>query len=192
MERPIELPLFPLQTVLYPGGRLALRIFEARYVDMIGRSLREGEGFGVVAIARGSEVGEAETYPVGTRAEIVDWQRLEDGLLGITVGGTTRFRVEARRRAPDGLYWGAVVPLAEEPPRPLPEAARGLAELLRRAMARLGRADEGRPADYEDARWVSYRLAEVLPLALGDKQRLLETDDALARLEMLGAGTRIE
>lgn len=192
MQRAVELPLFPLQTVLYPGGRLALRIFETRYLDMISRCMRDGGDFGVVAIASGAEVGEAETHAVGTRAAIVDWERLPDGLLGITVSGGARFRLQGIRRNADGLYVGTAVPCAEEPPVELPAEARGLAELLRRALTRVGRADEVAGGRFADASWVGYRLAEVLPLTLADRQRLLEEDDALARLAMLGASMRIE
>jgi Lon protease-like protein len=103
-----ELPLFPLQTVLLPGGRLALRVFEPRYVDMVARSLRGANRFGVVAIREGAEVGAATTYDHGTSAEIVDWHQEPGGLLGILAAGREPFRVAGIRREPDGLYVGSV------------------------------------------------------------------------------------
>ena len=94
-----ELALFPLKTVLFPGGPLALKIFEPRYLDMVAQCLRAESGFGVVAIERGSEVGEAETFDVGTTAEIVDWHREPGDLLGVTAVGRRSFRF-ANHRAP--------------------------------------------------------------------------------------------
>ena len=95
--------LFPLNIVLFPGGPLPLRIFEPRYVDMIGRCMREGAGFGVVLIREGREVGPAETFDVGTLADIVDFHQLSDGLLGLSCIGRERFRIRSRSRKADGL-----------------------------------------------------------------------------------------
>ncbi|HEY8520935.1 MAG TPA: LON peptidase substrate-binding domain-containing protein [Gammaproteobacteria bacterium] len=182
-----EVPLFPLHTVLFPGGPLALRVFEARYLDMIGRCLKAGVGFGVVAIARGSEVGAAETYSVGTMAEIVDWHREPDGLLGIHARGGARFRLSATRRLPDGLYVGDAELLPPEPRAGLPPEHARLAALLERALAPLADRYKLVERAYDDATWVGYRLAEVLPLSVATKQRLLEMEDARARLAELDA-----
>jgi Lon protease-like protein len=104
-----EIPLFPLNTVLFPGGPLPLRIFEPRYVDMVRRCMREGVPFGVLLIRAGTEVGEVtSTADVGTSARIVDFHQMQDGLLGIVCLGERRFRVLARRTQPDGLHLGDV------------------------------------------------------------------------------------
>ena len=104
----MEVPLFPLRTVLFPGGPLPLRIFEQRYLDMISSCLKRDEPFGVVLIRSGSEVGSAEVYDSGTLARITDWYQGSDGLLGITATGTDRFRIRSSSRQPDGLLIGDV------------------------------------------------------------------------------------
>lgn len=180
-----DVPLFPLKTVLFPGGPLPLRIFEPRYLDMIGRALRLGQGFGVLLIRRGSEVGDAEMFDVGTLAEIVDWHRGNDGLLGITARGRKRFRLKRTSRREDGLYLGEVDVLAPEPRVPLPERYRPFARLLEQVLDGLGRHYRGIEREYDDASWVGYRFAEILPLAPELKQSLLEMEDAVARLERI-------
>jgi Lon protease-like protein len=187
----VELALFPLKTVLFPGGQLALRIFEPRYLDMIARTMRADNRFGVIAIRSGSEVGPAETFDIGTTAEIVDWHQESGGMLGIRAVGRDSFRVEQTSRLPDGLYVGRVALLGEPASVPLPAAYASLATLLRGLIAQLpGYADA--PAPYDDAVWVGARLAEMLPLAMAVKQSLLETRDPLARLERIAASLRNE
>jgi len=181
-----ELSLFPLHTVLFPGGILPLRIFESRYLDMVGRCLKSAQGFGVVAIRDGSEVGVADSFAIGTVAEIIDWQREEDGLLGILAVGRRRFEVASRARRPDGLYLGQVTWL-DDSPVALPARHRGLAEVLKTALANAGKEQLRGPSDFNDAVWVAYRLAEILPIELGAKQALLSVHDPVARLDELGA-----
>jgi Lon protease-like protein len=185
----VELPLFPLKTVLFPGGQLALRIFEPRYLDMIARSLRGDNRFGVVAIRSGSEVGAAETFAVGTTAEIVDWDRDSSGMLGIRAVGRDTFRVDGTVRRPDGLYVGVVTLLDEPATIPVPAAHAPLATLLQKLLAQMPDRSSAAGA-YDDATWVSTRLAEVLPLPLPLKQALLETRDSLARLDRIAASLR--
>ncbi len=180
-------PLFPLKTVLFPGGVLPLRIFEPRYVDMIGRCMKQPQKFGVLLIVEGSETGAARTAEIGTLAEIVDWHQETDGLLGIVALGRERFRLERTARRPDGLYVGSIEVLPDEEPRPLPPRHRHLAKLLRQVLPRLGSHSQHLDENYADASWVSYRLAEVLPLTLEARQECLEMDDPLARLDRLGA-----
>jgi Lon protease-like protein len=181
-----EIPLFPLRTVLFPGGPLALKIFEPRYLDMVARCLGGDDRFGVVAIRFGSEVGAAETFDVGTLAAIVDWHQDAGGLLGLTAVGHERFKLEQAVRQRDGLYVGRVVLLDPEPRVPLPPEHAPLASLLRKLLGALPAYRE-LAAAYDDAVWVGYRLAEVLPLPLSIKQGLIETSDAIARLERLAA-----
>jgi Lon protease-like protein len=184
-----QLPLFPLQTVLFPGGRLALRVFEARYLDMVARCLRGENRFGVIAIRQGAEVGTATTYDVGTSAEIIDWQQESGGLLGIVAAGRDSFRLTATRREPDGLYVGEVRWLAPLPPQPLPAAHEPLAELLARLIESVP-IYRGAALEFADAGWVGGRLVELLPLGLAVKQSLLEIADPLQRLERLAATLR--
>ncbi len=181
-----ELPLFPLQTVLFPDGRLALRVFETRYIDMVARCLRGDNRFGVIAIREGAEVGAATTYEVGTSAEIVDWQQESGGLLGIVATGRAPFRVRATRREPDGLYVADVDWLERLAPQPLPPAHASLAALLERLLVPLP-LYAGVAAALDDAAWVGGRLIELLPLELAFKQSLLETADAVQRLDRLAA-----
>lgn len=178
-------PLFPLKTVLFPGGVLPLRIFEARYVDMVGRCLRNDEPFGVLAIVEGSEAGPARTRGVGTLARIVDFRRGDDGLLGIVALGGERFEAAAIDVQPDGLYVGRVEVLEREPRLDLPERHRDLARLVQRVLPSLGDSVRHMTAAYDDATWVGYRLAEMLPLSVDDKQTYLEMNDAAERLERL-------
>ena len=182
------IPVFPLYTVLFPGGPLPLRVFEPRYLDMISRCLRTGSDFGVCLIREGAEVGEAaSTYEVGTTARIVDWHQRQDGLLGITVHGGRRFRVVNETIQPNQLLTAEVDYLPEASPVTLPEEFAGLADILRDMMGRLHQRYARLDAHYDDADWVSHRLAEVLPLGLAQKQYFLQLDDPLERLERLEA-----
>ena len=180
------LPLFPLQTVLFPDGRLALRVFEPRYLDMVARCLRGENQFGVVAIRQGGEVGAVTTYDVGTSAAIVDWHQERDGLLGILAAGRAPFRLRETRREHDGLYVADVDWLPAVPPQPLPPEHQPLAALLARITEPLP-LYRGVPLLLDDAVWVGARLVELLPLGLELKQSLLETEDAVERLDRLVA-----
>lgn len=182
-----EIPLFPLGMVLFPGGPLALRIFETRYVDMVRRCMREEHGFGVVLIREGGEVGPAETCDVGTLAQIVDFHQLPDGLLGLSCVGGRRFRILTRRRQPDGLNLGTVAWFAAEPQLEMPARHAHLAELLRTVLPQLGEPYSSMPMQLDDAAWVSNRIAEILPIGLAEKQFCLELDDPIQRLDTLGA-----
>jgi Lon protease-like protein len=183
---PAETPLFPLNTVLFPGGVLPLRIFEPRYVDMVRRCMREGGEFGVVLIRQGAEAGgDATFHDVGTLVQIVDFDQLPDKLLGITSRGTRRFRVLSARRQDDGLHVGIIELLPVEPSIPLPEECVRYAKLLEQALPQMGDFYKHLEPHYDDAAWVSGRLAEVLPIELDDKQRILEMDDPLGRLQVL-------
>ncbi len=180
------LPLFPLQTVLFPGGLLALRVFEPRYVDMVAHCLRGTNRFGVVAIREGAEVGEATTYGSGTSAEIVDWNQEPGGLLGIVAAGREPFRLLATQRAADGLYLGEIEWRAAPAPTALPAVHVPLASLLRRLLERLPLYRD-QPVAFDDATWVGGRLIELLPLELAFKQALLDIADAVERLDRLAS-----
>ena len=181
----MEITLFPLRTVLYPGGPLPLRIFEQRYLDMISSCLKEDSPFGVLLIREGGEVGPATTYDVGTLARITDWYQGSDGLLGITATGTRRFRRISDRRRKDGLLIGEVELLPDPPEQVLPGNYRPLVKVLESVISDLGRLYEDIEKRYDDANWVGYRFAEILPVPPEQKQSCLETDDPLERLESM-------
>lgn len=188
------LPLFPLNTVLFPRGPLPLRIFETRYTDMVKRCMRESSCFGVVLLSEGREAGAAASFcEVGTSARIIDFNLLPDGLLGISCQGERRFRVQRSWREGDGLNMGEVEWLDASPGQPLgqnaaiavPETYRHLADLLRKVLPELGEIYAALEGRFEDAEWVSARLTEILPISLDDKQFCLELDDPLRRLELI-------
>jgi|SRR5579862_3488511 len=181
-----ELPLFPLNTVLFPGGLLPLRIFEPRYLDMVGRCMREGSDFGVVLITNGAETGPvAAMAEVGTGARVVDFSQLPDGLLGVMCRGSRRFRVHGQRVQADGLRIGAVSWLPEPGPAAIAPEHLPLTKILRRVLQELGDTARHLDADFDDADWVSNRLAEFLPLERSDQQALLELSDPQERMRRL-------
>jgi uncharacterized protein len=181
-----EIPVFPLSTVLFPGGLLPLRIFETRYLDMVGECLREQKGFGICAITAGSEVGRAAgCAAVGTLAMIEDFGRSEDGLLAIVTRGERRFRMLHSRVEANQLIRASVAWLDDNDDMPVPPQHRPMAAFLAQLIARAGPPYTDMPADFDSSAWVAGRLAELLPFALGDKQRLLEMDAPLDRLEMI-------
>ena len=179
-----EIPLFPLNAVLFPGGPLPLRIFEPRYVDMVRRCMRESSEFGVVLIAAGPEAGGpiGSTAPVGTSARIIDFFPLPEGLLGIYCLGARKFRLLERRQQSDGLNIGDVLWLPEEPTLELPAEYQRLSRLMSKMLPELGELYEAVEQRLDDAAWVGYRLAEILPVSLSQKQDWLELDDPLERL----------
>ena len=181
----MQVPLFPLNTVLFPGGPLPLRIFEARYVDMIGKCIRKDAQFGVLLIREGGEVGHATTYDIGTLARVVDWYQGSDGLLGVTAQGEQRFRLITSHREPDGLNIGEIEVLAGEIELPLPETYRPMATILAGILDDLGRLYEDLERRLDDAGWVTNRFIEILPIDLEEKQQCLEQSDPGKRLQLV-------
>ena len=181
----LQVPLFPLRIVLFPGGPLALRIFESRYLDMISDCLKTDTSFGVLLIRKGRETGPATTCEVGTLARITDWYQGSDGLLGVTATGGRRFRLLNTERRHDGLNLGKIELLSEEPLMPLPEEYRALAAILDAIFDDLGTPYESLERRFDDAGWVSYRLLEILPLDLEVKQWCLEYGDSAQRLRLV-------
>lgn len=183
----IELPLFPLAAVLFPGGRLQLRIFEPRYLDMVRECARDGRGFGVCQILEGREVGEpAIPSAVGTIARITDFHAGADGLLGIVAEGGERFRVLRIRARGDGLLRGDVQCWPAEPIQPVPVEFALLQVILERLIETM--APHWRHVSrgmYDDASWLGCRLAELLPVLRDEQQYLLELTDPLQRLASL-------
>lgn len=182
------IPIFPLNSVLFPGGPLALRIFEARYLDMVSRCLRDESGFGVALIREGKEVGKAaDVYDVGTLGYISYWEQRKDGLLGITVTGAQRFRIIDSEVLGNQLRIAEVELLPAAVAVPLPEKYQHLSTLLLRILDELGHPYITLSREPDNAEWVSGRLAELLPLELELKQHLLQEQDPLIRLERLEA-----
>ncbi|MCG6116916.1 MAG: LON peptidase substrate-binding domain-containing protein [Aquimonas sp.] len=182
---PNDLPLFPLQTVLFPGGELRLRIFEPRYLDLVRQCSREGQPFGVSLILAGAEAGSpALPAAVGTTARIVDFYTLPDGLLGISCIGEQRFQMRHTRLRDNGLIVGAVEQMLGFAPEPVAPQHGLLAQLLERLLEHVGGPHAGAPkAAFDDAHWVGFRLAELLPFEERERQALLEMDAAAARLD---------
>lgn len=183
MGATLEISIFPLGTVLYPGGLLPLRIFEQRYLDMTKSCIRDNAPFGVCLIREGQEVGTAAApYAVGCTARIVQWDMPHLGLFHLATHGESVFRILEQWTAKSGLVQ-AQVELDDPPaPLPLPKEYAELGTLLEKIIAKVGAARFPSPARLDLAGWVGYRLAEVLPMELGLKQRLLEARDAIAAL----------
>jgi len=182
----LTIPLFPLNTVLFPGGPLPLRIFEPRYLHMVSTSLKQNQPFGVCLIREGNETGRpAEPHPIGTFAHIVDWNQLSDGLLGITARGGERFFVNRYAVGADQLLFGEVAVIPDDPVVATPDEFTPLADLLRHLLPQAGDLYSESERHFEDAGWLGCRLAELLPIDLTEKQSLLELTSPLQRLEAI-------
>jgi hypothetical protein len=179
-------PIFPLQTVLFPGALLPLRIFEVRYMDMAKACLKEGGPFGICLIREGHEVGTpAVPEAVGCLARIAECDMEELGILKVTAEGLERFRIVSSEVNRAGLIVGEVE--RHEPEGEVRDAA-GLAEsadFLRKVIAGIGEQRFASPFRFEDASWVGFRLAEILPLRNDVKQKLLELTEPALRLAIL-------
>lgn len=179
-----ELPLFPLNTVLFPGGVLPLRIFEPRYLDMVKDCMRNNHGFGVCMIIQGEEVGQnTASAALGCEARIVDFDQTPDGLLAITALGERRFHVEQVKIRNNGLVMGEVSWLAAAEDVALAPEYFVLSQILQRVLDKAEISFDKK--QLENADWVSWRLAEWLPLSNLERQELLQESDALLRLQNL-------
>jgi len=188
LTNPVRLPLFPLKTVLFPRGKLPLRIFEARYVDMVKRCMRENIGFGILYIEEGRETRaeSRDRVPVvsmiGTEVKIVDFDQIEGNLLGILVEGLGRFEVKNSWEETDHLLIGEVEHIEDEADYELQESDGSLVQILKELVRHPMIEKLNLSIDYFNGVDVSYRLAELLPLDLKIKQSLLELQDARKRL----------
>lgn len=182
----MQIPLFPLNVVLFPGGPLPLRIFETRYTDMVSERMQNDGPFGVLLIRDGQEAGgPASTWDVGTLARITDFYQGSDGLLGVTAIGEQRFRLLSAERAADGLNIGTVELIPDEPDVPLPAEFTPLADILAGVLDDLGKLYETLPRHLDRAGWVANRFIEILPIRLEEKQALLDDNDPLGRLALV-------
>jgi len=177
-----EIPLFPLSSVLFPGGRMSLRIFEQRYLDLVRRCARDDSGFGLVWITEGIEVAHpGATMPqlaeLGVYARIVDWDSLPNGLLGITIEGGDQFYLDSARAEDNRLVIGRVRMLDALPPEPLREEWVSLVEVLTNLEAHPHVRRLGVEADRSNAWGVGYTLAQLLPVDEHVKYQLLALED---------------
>ncbi len=209
MAEPITLqalPLFPLGTVLFPGGSLPLRIFEVRYLDMIGKCHKAGAPFGVVSLTQGSEVQKpgaaaaaTEAFApeafqsVGTLATITEYAAPQPGFMVVRCSGTQRFRIERRERLNYGLWIADVTRISDDAPLPIPPDLKPVADALDKVIISL--KSRGVPQDQlpfqpphqlDDCAWVANRWCELLPLPPAQKQQLMALDNPLLRLELVG------
>jgi len=186
MSAPDVIPLFPLGTVLFPGGLLPLKVFEQRYVDMTKACLRDNTPFGVCLIREGHEVGQpAAPHAIGCLAHIAQWDVPHPNLFAVLARGSTRFRVLDTTVAGNGLITARIETLPE--PAQADSMDRACQEVLRLAIERAGVESVPGPVQLDDPLWVSYRLAEILPISSPDKQALLEITDTTTRLARLRA-----
>ncbi len=185
-RRSRSVPIFPLNTVLYPGSLLPLRIFETRYMDMAKECLKRSSPFGVCLITEGEEVGTPAAHErVGCLARLADVDMEELGVLKAKAEGTERFRIVSSEVAKSGLIVGEVEPLHPEADAIDAPGLADCAEFLRKAIAGIGPERFREPFRFDDATWVGFRLAEILPLRNDVKQKLLELTDAGLRLAVL-------
>lgn len=187
-----HLPLFPLGTVLFPQGLLALKIFETRYLDMVTHCLRSGAPFGVVTLAQGAEVragdGEVRFEHEGCLAELIDCDSPQAGILQIRCRGVQRFTVSQVHQAPDGLWRAdAVLQTADVVEAPRPDFLASVAA-LQRAIDTLQGRDQApflSPYALDDAGWVANRWCEILPIPLPTRHKLMMLPDPHARLQLV-------
>lgn len=176
--------IFPLNTVLFPGSLLPLKIFEQRYLEMTKICLRDNREFGVCLIRDGRETGSpALAHEVGCLARIEQWEVPQLGLFHLLTMGTRRFRIVQSSPRKDGLITAEVDSLPEDPD--IAPAEPFCAEALKAIMEKVGIERFPTPHRFDNAAWIAYRLGEVLPISLGARQKLLCTDDPLARLSQL-------
>lgn len=181
-----RIPIFPLNTILFPGGPLPLRIFERRYLDMVSYCMRQQASFGVCLIKQGREDGALPVpHAVGTLATIVDWNQQPDGLLGIVALGGDRFRIVNAEADETRLLWAETERLPTPAGPRLPPQSAQLTRLIDQVMELENSGYEHCTRDDTDALWLSCRLAEVLPMSLDERQALLCLDDSMERLRAI-------
>ena len=177
-------PIFPLQTILFPGSKLPLRIFEPRYLDMVSHCMRSNTEFGIVLSRKVPQPGMLETYATGTLATIIDWNQGNDGLLGITTLGTNKFELLSITRQENELNLGEIKIIEKEEDFKAPPNFDNMISLLEAILEDINLYHE-REKYFESASWVSFRFAEILPLKIEEKQKCLEFEDPILRLRFL-------
>jgi len=189
---PRQTPLFPLQAVLFPGGLLRLKVFEARYLDLMADCLRERQPFGVVALRSGSEAGRSrqkvEFETIGTLAELIDVDSEQPNILQVRCRGTQRFSLSAPTQRDDGLWLAQTSVLPDDdvlaPSTALLDTVRGLASAIA-ALKSSNAPPFLEPYRFDDAAWVGNRWCEILPIPQAAKQKLMELTDPMMRLQLV-------
>jgi len=185
IKEPGLIPLFPLRSVLFPGGRLPLQIFEQRYIDLVSHCMKSDTGFGICLISKGAETAQPgasqQVERVGMYARIVDWDQLPNGLLGITVEGRHKFTVQDCWEGKNKWLMASVQFSQEDfvgqPALPLTGQHQGLVDLLRELSAHPMVESLDLDIDFDDGRQLAWRLSELLPVPVQQKQKLLALDD---------------
>ena len=193
MKNTNDIPLFPLNIVLFPGGRFDLQIFERRYIDLVSHCMRTGTGFGICLLKSGDETNgdnlNQTVYNTGTYAKIVDWDQLESGLLGITVEGAVKFVAQDFWKEEDDVLHASVefsdIESTEADVIPLGDEYTALSELLRNLEDHPLVAGRNLSIDYSDLRQLGWRLSELIPLGIDVRQELLELNDPVERLSKI-------
>ncbi len=191
MDHP-DYALFPLSNVVFPDGVMPLRIFEPRYQDMVAMCMKGQTGFGICAAQPSNSGAFSVPRAVGTLVEIVDFDRLDDGHLGITVEGRRRFEVRSTRQAENGLWWGTVEFITEGRDVDCPAEFDTLKQVVAALVEQAGAPYTERHADYDSANWLSARLTELLPFDAATKHALLATIDPIERLRHIRPLVQIE
>jgi Lon protease-like protein len=181
----MKIPLFPLQTILFPGGPLSLRVFERRYLDMVSSCMASDQLFGIILNKPSSTNDKNNFSKIGTLAQIVDWDQGSDGVLGLKVIGKERFILTSHYTDENGLNMGEIEILEPEKKLLLPEGYVTLSAILETILNEFSELYASVKKDFNDASWVGYRLAEILPIELSQRQIYLEIDEPLDRLELL-------
>ena len=193
MKNTNDIPLFPLNIVLFPGGRFDLQIFERRYIDLVSHCMRTGTGFGICLLKSGDETNgnnlNQTVYNTGTYAKIVDWDQLESGLLGITVEGAVKFVAQDFWKEEDDVLHASVefsdIESTEADVIPLGDEYTALSELLRNLEDHPLVAGRNLSIDYSDLRQLGWRLSELIPLGIDVRQELLELNDPVERVSKI-------
>lgn len=191
MAATVEIPLFPLHPVLFPGGCLPLQIFEPRYLDMVVRCMRDGTPFGVILIRKGADARagpgsvQPDIFDVGTDAHVEDFNQLSNGRLGIVVRGGRKFRIRSVREQSDHLLLGEVEYLPDEPALSVGDEHGELVDILRELVKHPMIEKLDLDVVFDDARSVGWRLAELLPIEPEIKQSLLKLQWPRERLQEL-------
>lgn len=188
-----DLPLFPLQTVLFPGGLLQLKVFEARYLDLMSHCMRTMSPFGVVYLRQGGDMRGPDDDKIrfettGVLAHLQDVDAEQTGILQVRCHGGSRFSLSAAHQRADGLWLARAEPLADDPPAAVPPELAGAAKALGQAIQSLLAQDQhpfAPPFRLDDAGWVANRWCEILPISGAAKQRLMALDEPVLRLKLV-------
>jgi Lon protease-like protein len=188
-----QIPLFPLRVVMFPRGRLNLQIFERRYIDLVTHCMRTSSGFGICLLKEGEEVVQEGTnqtiHRTGTYSNIIDWDQLENGLLGITVEGSAKFSIEDCWQSDSGVLQGNVqfneTDNVGRETIPLDDQYTALADLLQNLESHPLVEQKKLIIDYNNLWDLGWRLSELIPIEIEQKQQLLEIDDPWERIQSI-------